>query len=473
MDTTSNSRNNRASILRRIIEPRRSYYVLDIINLIFVAVTLMFQMLIQISPIMSFVAKTPFYSLQTYLGIIGGILIVVDVFTAKRLWQGKYSILLFGICALVAVSSLRMLSYGVSENIFIFCWTTIYFAIFYSCSYRTYNEKMKKAMSVIFVVFLAIWLIACLVSFFQFFNGIGYYKVINPLSKDPSAFRQGYIDNRLFGIFGTLNHAAYISAYFFFICCIKAIKTENKTAKVLLYVSSLVLISHIVLSKSRSAIISILAGMFILGWIFIRDQYFKTGWKQIVFSIVSVILAIIVLIGGVYSSVLLRKELEGDVSNGRTTIWSDYISIHEDIGLTGLSPGNYMWHILKNHEDLYIVEDTKETYPEKYQAGIIYHPHNGFLYVYVSTGIIGALLIAAFIVLCLIRVIKKLVSGTPVSDLFVYSLVIVAIGAISAVFDTALFFQNNPHSSVFWIALGLLMKESTRKKTNELENTEN
>ena len=40
-----------------------------------------------------------------------------------------------------------------------------------------------------------------------------------------------------------------------------------------------------------------------------------------------------------------------------------------------------------------IVEYIKTYFPEKYDAGIIYHVHNGYLMVYVSTGIIGIVLL--------------------------------------------------------------------------------
>jgi O-antigen ligase len=163
-------------------------------------------------------------------------------------------------------------------------------------------------------------------------------------------------------------------------------------------------------------------------------------------------------------NLLFRDGVDSDVSNGRTNIWIDYLSLYKEVGLIGISPGNYMGYVLENHEDLFIVEDIRLNYPAKYESGIIYHPHNGYLYVFISTGVLGAAFLIAFIVLCAIRLIKKLMKDKTSSYLFICAFVLVVTGAISSLFDTGLFFQNNPHSSVFWIALGVLMKECSGKR---------
>ena len=43
--------------------------------------------------------------------------------------------------------------------------------------------------------------------------------------------------------------------------------------------------------------------------------------------------------------------------------------------------------------------------------------------------------------------------------LILLSVLLVAAGGISAIVDEGVFFQNNPQTTVFWLALGVLMKE--------------
>lgn len=125
----------------------------------------------------------------------------------------------------------------------------------------------------------------------------------------------------------------------------------------------------------------------------------------------------------------------------------------------GLSPGNYMPYILENHPELFIVYTTKHHNPDKYNSGIIYHVHSGYMMVYVSAGILGAVALAAFMVLCMIRLIRAIWKNKKLSPWFVCGLLLVVAGAVSAAFDEGLFFQNNPQTTMFWFALGLLMSD--------------
>ena len=102
--------------------------VLDRTVEVYVMVTLFFQVLLQISPAVTFLAYTPLYSIQTYLGLLGLVLIGADALIGGGIWRGKYCWLLYGIWAFAALASLRMLDYGLKENLFKLCWAAIQFA---------------------------------------------------------------------------------------------------------------------------------------------------------------------------------------------------------------------------------------------------------------------------------------------------------------------------------------------------------
>ena len=58
---------------------------IDNLVVVYVGVVLFFQTLLQISPIVTFLAATPLYSIQTYFGVLGGVLILV--LKPCLLWQ--------------------------------------------------------------------------------------------------------------------------------------------------------------------------------------------------------------------------------------------------------------------------------------------------------------------------------------------------------------------------------------------------
>ncbi len=485
----------------QITHSSKSYPVIDRIIVGYVAVMLFFQVLLQIAPVLTFLTKTPLYSIQTYLGLLGGALIIVDALTTKRLWQGRYGILLYAILVLAALASIRMIGYGVKDNLFKLCWAAIQFALVYSCAFRLDRETMGKQIRYFFYVLLSIWFVACCVSLYQYVEQIGYKYVVNPLSQDASATRQGFYDSRLFGIFYTLNHAAYISLFFFLMCIVCIFKEKNGWVKAGLTVAAVTLLSHMILSVSRSAEVSLIACVTVMAW-FLARKYFKLqGFRE---TLACLCLCLVVTAGCLLGyqglklglskvpyvrdmivyyihggdesgeeepqpdeDILEREELEEDTSNGRLSIWADYIALYDEVGLIGLSPGKYMTYILENHPELYIVRYVKEHYPDKYHSGIIYHVHNGYLMVYVSAGILGLLCILAFIILCVRRAVRMLLGSEKVDPLRMGAFVLVTAGAISAMFDEGLFFQNNPHTTMFWLALGILMAVPM-EKTNQL-----
>lgn len=478
----------------RLTQREKEWPLIDKAILAYVAVMLLFQILFQISPVMSFLATTPLRSIQTYLGLLGGGLIVLDLFTTKRIWEGKQRLLLYAILVLAALASVRMIRYGVKENLFKLCFAAIQFTLIASCAHRTDRASLQKYIRTFFFVVLAIWFVACCVSLYQYVEQISYRYVVDPLAKDSSSTRQGFYDNRLFGIFYTLNHAAYISLFFLVIAVVCTFRERSMWARLGLSLAALVLLCHIILSGSRSAMLSLVICSAVLTWALVRNALKGHGPSRFAIPVGAAILAAILCFGGYQGlkdglthlpylrsllsyhqqtddptapsdpdpepdyneDILDRDGLEADVSNGRISIWKDYVSLYPQVGPIGLSPGNYMPYVLENHPDLYIVEYVRVHYPDKYQSGIAYHVHSGYMMVYVSAGILGLLCLVAFMILCLIKVLRTFRKNRQLSHLYIGALALVVAGAVSAMLDEGLFFQNNPHTTMFWFSLGIV-----------------
>lgn len=471
--------------------------VLNDIVVVYVGIVLLTFSLYLIAPFVTFISQTPFYSMQTYLGVIGGILLLVDLFTNRVLWRGKWCALLYFISIIAIIASLRTISYGIADNVFIICWTIIQFSLFYSCAYRLSGKNIGKYLKIVYGILLFLWCIACCISIYQFVFQIGYEYVVDPFSDDGSPARQGFVDHRLFGIFNPLNHSVYVSVILLVIGCYYVFKVKSKVAKGALIFSLIVLFSHIILSGSRSAFVAMTIGVFFVSFLEARLKFgsYKCGISWLLAVLITVLFVscffmsknilneIPEYIQNYESSeymktednsidekasenkILEREGLEDNVSNGRIEIWKDYLSLSSEIGIFGFSPGNYMSYIRENYPDMYIVTYIDNNFPGKAKGDLIYHTHNGYLATYVSTGLLGALGMIIFILYCIFCVLRYIIKTSKLSQEYIFMLAIVFVGAISAMFDIGVFFARNPMTFMFWFALGYVMMVSCEKES--------
>ena len=155
-----------------------------------------------------------------------------------------------------------------------------------------------------------------------------------------------------------------------------------------------------------------------------------------------------------------RRYKGGELSNGRRDIWSNYLSMAGEIGLIGFSPENAGFVIQKIHPELYICRIIRRHQPDLYKTGYVYHTHSGYLRVFVATGFLGLALLIIFIIRCAHAVFRQIMRSRSLSLEFLFSLLIVVAGAVTAMFDNELFFNMNPESLIFWAALAILMKNA-------------
>lgn len=459
--------------------------------LAYIALSLVTSALFLIAPVVTFLSQTPLRHMQAYLGILGAGLVCMDLFTNKVLWRGPYVAALYGICALAVVSSILTISYGIRDNLYQICWTGIEFALFYSCMFRTDRPKFQRYIRRVFLVLLVIWLIACCISLFQYVFQIGYRYVVQPLSDDKSLARQGFLENRLFGIFNPLSHAVYVSCMLLIGGMYYLIRSRQVWKRVLLVLANVVLFLHIVLSGSRGPQVVLIVCVFVTVFLLARNRITGSALRRFLASSISALLVTAICIPcflGIKSglaqiprltetlvdgnelfhveelpedvNILERQGLEDDFSNDRFKIWTDYLSLSPEIGQLGLSPGNYMPYIQENFPDLFIVEYVQENFPGKFESGTIYHVHNGYLMVLVSTGFFGLGLLLGYLVLATLRVGRYILRTRSLPKSFVFSLAIVLAGGISALFDKGLFFMNNTPTLLFWMAAGIVMVQS-------------
>ena len=162
-------------------------------------------------------------------------------------------------------------------------------------------------------------------------------------------------------------------------------------------------------------------------------------------------------------SLLGRKDVQHNPGTFRMEIWKDYLGLYKDVGLFGLSPENNSKYIQEHYPDLFIVDYIRRAYPEDYEKGYVFHPHSGYLKVFVSTGFLGLFFLLSFLFLCSANVFFYLKSTARLPLDFLFSFLIVFAGALTAVFDTELFFSFNPVTFLFWLALSAMYRSMSSR----------
>ena len=450
----------------------------DKIVLWYVTVSVLSHCFLLIAPVLTFISPTPFYHIESILGGLGGILLLYDFFTERLCFKAKFSGWLYIMLFAAVISSLRTFPLGIKENIFSIAWMIICIALIYPASLRMNKGYLKKHLKISSLLMLVLWSIPCIISIYQFVNLIEYKYVVDIKSSDKAYALQGFVSNRLYGIFNPLNHAAIVSTLCFLIS-IFCILSYKGFKKIIFVFFSIIFYLHILLSGSRGAMLSLylclIVGMFM--------YYHKSSSTKYTFFYILKNLALVVFLIALftgfnammklgleqlprsqdaylknrYEEINLERsdDLREDVSNNRLKIWKDYSSLTKEIGLFGLSPGNSSMYIIKNHPNLYIVQYVKDKFPAKFNNGLIYHTHNGYIETFVSTGFIGIISVFIFLLLSF----KNLVSNImyrKLSEVGRYFSLIVLVCLFSAVYERELFFINNPITLLFWYISGFL-----------------
>ena len=482
----------------------------------------------EIAPFITMISWTPFYSIKTYLGIAGAVLLLLDALTNRVLWRPFGCWLLYGIVIAGTISSYFMRRYGLKDNVYYICWFLVQIGLIYSISRRMNPDSFRRYLKGILFVLGAVWTAACLVSLFQYLCRVGYVYRADEISNNPELVRQGFYSGRLFGVFRNIDYAAYICL---FLCagCVFGFRDSSRViVKILTVICFLVLFTYIVVCGSRSARIALLVYVFLYVLLSMIVSRKKNRTRVFLVILLPVIVTALMAAGymgtkslwekapswfdalthyssenesGDYgeggSGITIRKEqsilyvaprnsitdtnsnsendasldrdeLEGDKSNARFTIWKDYLSLWKEYGVFGLSFSNYNDFISEKHPDLFIVRYFQEKYDTTEKTDLVYESHNNYLYIFVVTGFLGGALFLVFLVIYLIKSIVFIIRKIP-DEMFLLALAVSGMCMIDAMFMNGAFFKLNAISCFNLFAMGTVLMVIGKSKT-KIEN---
>ena len=421
----------------------------------------------------------------SFLAIFGSIVLAADFFTRilkRNRWTYDTLLLLF--IAIMIVSSLVNMKYGIFANIKFIIWEALYFFIVYDHGVSSNQKDSEQLLSWISGILITVWTLLVVVSLGMFLTQFHYLiqlTRVNPL-------RIGMLEGRLFGVFSDPNYGSvmcvvtiFLSLYYLF-----SKEFKNKWLIAGICLSIFLNISYIVLSGSRNGLITLLLTTFV--FVFFTMYQFQLKKKtnlglSILLSLLSgvAVAAIIFLItkliktGWSYFPQFFEKEqsagkkMEGkvnltrhdvtdssDVSNLRFTIWKSALEIFQSNWLFGTSPKN-------------MIAYAQDVLPNTYIAQRNFSVHNAYLNTLASTGIFGGITFIAFIVSKASKVIGFLFKPIAnfLSQRIVYCICGVFALAFSGFFHNEMILVNISGAFLFWFLLGNVIGKMNEEKEGQ------
>jgi O-antigen ligase len=349
--------------------------------------------------------------------------------------------------------------YGIGDNAKTLVWMAIQVFLLFSFVEGKPSEVVSKFIKNIMRCSVVIWFVGVTISFGQFLLVIKYVADFSEYAR-----RQGFYDERLFGVFSDPNYASVTSLVIVLFTVVLYMKEKKKAWKVFYIISGVMELFYILLSGSRTALVCSYVTLPIFFFFILRNKWKNAGKAWIGSLAITVVCASLLTFTAPFfvnmteytkglrslfgieepkQAVSLERTDTTDPTNSRFKIWSSAIKVSGDNRIVGLSPRNLTPYAKANHPDSYIALS-------EYQA------HNGYVAVIVGSGMLGCICVLALLVYLIKRVIWYLKQNKEkeYSSTFIVSICsAIAIG-VSAMFFLDIFFVNTYTTALFFIFCG-------------------
>ncbi len=477
--------------------------ILNKTSIVYSVVVLIYQLAYTIVPVRQFLNYTGLTVISSLMAVGGVAIAVLNTMFNRKIFISKLVWLLITILGIMGVSTLLNFEYGFTQNIKTIIWQVALLLVIFTSSFSNESNYLITCFKWTYWILNVFYLPALIISLYQYYNNIHYIANV-----EMGTVRQGFVEGRLFGIFSSPHFAAISTVVLLLASLYYLFLTNNRALKSALVVIAVLNFLYTVLSGSRSASLATCATVLIIAIVvFYKKAFLNFKFGKIIRLFIAVVLSFTVT-AGTYAlfdvtaraNVFILKQINqdigqdipedempedepiyerediemGNVSNNRFTIWREYIEValgNVKTALFGASPGSYMIYTAENYPDKYIVSHIKEIAPNMYEHGIIYDTHNAYIGAFVSTGIIGFILLLAFLVICAIKVLKRIFSKKDVSLELILAIAFVVFTLAVSFFDSDLFYKCTGTSVIFWLFCGILVKNTINFK-NEDKQTE-
>ncbi len=443
--------------------------------------------------------------LYTAFSFVAVIIMFLELWIYKEELKRIEYIFPFFFILVGSISTIVNYHYELLSNIKALALMTAHFVFFYMLNTHWENDKSKELVAQLMQGFLATWFVSSTVSVAEFV--VGYSNVLDSTHGELSGRRLGFYEQRLFGAFGDPNYASVLSVVAICFCAIFLTRKGKKTLLKTYYIINIIVQwIYIVLSGSRTALLSICVSVGTVVLIFLWNYLRKKGWACIQYILIPILISIFCVgvtcgiysltkdvvsyVPGFYSETrdshseasgsennqeptkelqkvdLTRDDVESsdNISNNRFAIWKDAITIWKTTPVIGATSRGYLEYAKDKIGDLYIVERS-------------YAIHNGYLSTLLFSGILGTAVMVVWLGFLLYRIIKYLVYKSSFRDSEYMEVVLLFAGILSMGAATMLlsmvFYETMISGAIFWMMCGYILdltkNPQKEKRTNYCE----
>lgn len=433
----------------------------------------------------------------------------IYLFGGKTAWTDKGIALLIAFLAACLVSQVINFKHGGFDMIGKLCYFALCILILYSQHSKNAVDHLKTLSIVSRALGVAIGALM-LVSDWMFITLFSATVV----GRSGVEIKVGFAENRLFGIFSSPNVGGFYALILIW-CSLIVLKLSKDMRfkalwRTLSVVQILAAVMYISVALSRGTYISGI--MLVVAYLIIRPPFDKeaalNAFKQIGIRVLSIAAALIICVAGINAANWLSCEAMAltyrittgedklpdiiknaklgadgrveagrddiDITNKRSSIWSSNLSLLEGKHLV----------LGVNHPQQFMENSKAEgkTFTEDQEHFINYaggNLHNGYLQILVNGGLLAFIPMLAFLILCVIKVIKQLAAtlfaGKATTDdksylLFSLALPMVLAVLINNVFETNFVLMGaNFIQAVFWFAAGICIHSTSAAKKEGAE----
>ncbi len=412
----------------------------------------------------------------------GAAMIAVDLFTKRTLLTGYKSSILILLSALYIVTiifNIGVAYTGIKNLIY----NGILMFVVYPFNKKKDFNYYKKAIVVLNDIIIAVVFVATVISLVMFTLRFSYV-----FKRGDMIFNQGFISNRLAGVYTSANVGALFSilTIAFTVIIYGVAKNHFKKFKWAYIINAIVQFLYYSVTLSRGGQLFFIAFLASISLVFVYPRLIKNSKKIIagvlafVFFATSVFVLEAITVGSRKLMVQLPKlvstidtddnhipnepeedivlerteDLEGEVTNGRLSIWEAGLAILKKNPVFGIVDA-------KIYSDDKLIADFDESTLTPLNINELKrvngYMHNAIIQILVCSGILGLAVFLVFAVFLGTRYLKYLIRlyGTeyykPLASIFV----IIAM-MVSQIFSEAhiLFNRQDPHAIIFWLYLG-------------------
>ena len=422
------------------------------------------------------------YILQPILVAVGVLLLVTPIFKRQPVLYLKSQLFLLLFLISYAVAILLNLSGGmrtIALNVFELAACGILFLVVLNGAFRKKREDLYEDLLLYSRIIAVILFIGALISLIMFFTLFSHRLTVDFGAFDLDIIRFRFVGlgvGRLFGVYSDPNWGSFLGVCAIIFSILPFfLRPLGKFEKTFYIVNIIVQYMYIILSDSRSGLLTLSAFAFVFS-VFLLYRYVKISKHSLAWCVsiaIAVLPAVFVfMINPVMQNALMNFNrliprptayesytnlLEvstatvgrdftevHDITTGRLDIWRDALSLARINPVIGITRGN-------------IPIEAAAINPGGFVArGIALH--NAFLDLIVSSGIIGTLLMCAFF----IRPIKKTVIyvfSKGHNDMVVAMLLSFTVAAVTfSMLGSGIFINLNFTTVLFWLLLGYMLR---------------